>query len=221
MIIDELSKSDLKPPSADQMWWRSPMTWILGLILLAGVAGVIAAASTRDTDDGPEQPETAFAEGIGAALPPLTSPDPAVGTAAPTLNAQTLAGDRVQLGGDGTARIYGFFAHWCPHCQEELPSAVEWLESNPLPDGVEIVAISSSVDPGAPNYPPSSWFDKEGWSETVLLDSTDQAMAQAFGLTAFPFWVAVDADGYVIERVAGSLTEDTFTGLVDRLAPAD
>lgn len=208
------------PASPDQIqaWWRSPMTWILGFILLAGFAIVIVAASTRDS--GTDTQQTAFAEAIGTPLPPLDFPDQALGATAPVVSAETLAGSRVQLGGDDTARLYGFFAHWCPVCQDELPTTVSWLESNPLPDGVEIVAISTGVDPGAPNYPPSDWFEDEAWPADVLLDSEDQALAAAFGLTAFPFWVAVDADGLVVARMEGAIGTDELAALVNDLTPA-
>lgn len=206
-------------PAENNVWWRSPMTWILGLIIVAGLAGVVVAASSRDSAS--DSPQTAFAEAIGTPLPPLTSPDNALGTPAPMISAETLDGNRVQIGGDGTARLYGFFAHWCPHCQDELPVTVSWLESNPLPAGVEIVAVSTGVDRGAPNYPPSEWFERENWPATVLLDSEDQALAAAFGLTAFPFWVAVDADGVVIARVEGAIPETGLETIVRELTPIE
>lgn len=206
-------------PAEDRAWWQSPMTWILGLIILAGFAAVIAAASARDSSS--DTPQTAFAEAIGTPLPPLSSPDAALGTTAPIISAETLAGSRVQVGDDGTARLYGFFAHWCPHCQDELPTTVSWLESNPLPEGVEIVAVSTGVDPAAPNYPPSEWFEDENWPATVLLDSEEQALATAFGLTAYPFWVAVDADGVVVARVEGSIPEADLASLVQQLTPIE
>lgn len=194
------------------------MTWVLALILVAGFATVVVAASTRGSSDI-DAAQTGFAEALGDPLPPLSTPDAALGTVAPTLSAETLAGTRAQLGGDGTARLFGFFAHWCPHCQDELPVTVSWLESNPLPEGVEIVAVSTAVDPAAPNYPPSEWFQDENWPGTVLLDSDDQSLASAFGLTAFPFWVAVDADGVVVARVEGAIGEADLAALVGELTP--
>ncbi len=187
------------------------MTWVIALIMVAGVAVVAIAASSRDgADDGVAQ--TAPAEAIGVGLPalPVDGEDPAVGTAAPAISAQTLDGARVTLEADGTARVYGFFAHWCPHCQNELPRISDWLNSNTLPDDVEVVAISTAVDPGRDNYPPSGWFAEEEWPATVLLDSDEDDISIGFGLTGFPFWVAVDGDGNVVGRVSGEIDIPQF-----------
>ncbi len=191
------------------------MTWVIALIMVAGVAGVALAASTRDgADDG--VPQTAPAEAIGVGLPalPANGEDPAVGTAAPAISAQTLDGDRVTLEADGTARVLGFFAHWCSHCQAELPRTAEWLNANTVPDGVEVVAISTAVDPGRGNYPPSAWFAEEEWPATVLLDSDDDSLSVGFGLTGFPFWVVVDADGNVAGRASGEIDVAGFEELI-------
>ena len=84
---------------------------------------------------------------------------------------------------------------------------------------MEIVAISTSVDTGAPNYPPSEWFVDEEWPALVVADDADSILAQGFGLTAFPFWVAVDADGNVVSRVAGALSTQQFESLVREITP--
>ena len=192
------------------------MALIIAAIVVVGVLVVFFAARSRTSTDVSSQ--TAFAEVIGTQLPPLTTPDSAIGSPAPTISAQNLDGDRVQIGDDGVARIYGFFAHWCPACQAEVPVVVDWLEQNPLHDGVELIAVSTAVDPTGPNYPPSEWFEREHWPTPVLLDSQDDALSQAFGLTAFPYWVAIDADGEVVARVAGSLSEADLSALVASLS---
>ncbi len=208
-----------KARSAAQPATRSPMMWVIPLILAVGIGLVIVAAGSRSSNDSNADGETAFAETLGTPLPAFAEPDPAVGLPAPTISAQTFEGDRVQITNDGTARLYGFFAHWCPHCQDELPATVEWLENNTLPDGVEIVAISTSVDTGSPNYPPSEWFAEEEWPATVVADDADSVIAQGFGLTAFPFWVAVDAEGNVVSRVSGALSTQQFESLITEITP--
>jgi thiol-disulfide isomerase/thioredoxin len=189
------------------------MTWVIVLIMVAGVAGVALAISQSDSSET-DVPQTAFAETLGTNLPPFTSPDPAIGLAAPVISAQTTEGTRTQLEADGTARVIGFFAHWCPVCQSEVPTVVDWLEANPLPANVEVVAISTGVDEGRGNYPPTEWFEAENWPAAVLLDSEDSDLALGFGLTAFPFWVAVDSDGNVVARLAGEIDDAAFGALV-------
>ncbi|MDD9372346.1 MAG: hypothetical protein PV358_19650 [Acidimicrobiales bacterium] len=50
----------------------------------------------------------------------------------------------------------------------------------------------------------------------MLVDGDDSA-AQAAGLTAFPFFVAVDADGNVVGRTSGELTPPQLDAIVDDL----
>ena len=195
--------------------WESPLLWIVALIAVAGIGTVLLSSR----DDGPaisDRLETSTVALGGSALPLFASPDTAVGTLAPSITATTFDGDRVSYRADGTVRVYGFFAHWCPHCQREVPMVVGLMDSGALPADVEVVAISTSVDQSAANYPPSSWFDRERWPTPVLLDSESGEIAQAYGLTGFPFWVTVNAEGNVVERSAGALGQDDFLALVDR-----
>ena len=67
---------------------------------------------------------------------------------------------------------------------------------------------------GTPNYPPSEWFEAEQWPTQVLVDSSEKTIAEAFGLTGFPFWVLVDGEGTVVHRSSGELTEEQFAYLV-------
>jgi hypothetical protein len=50
----------------------------------------------------------------------------------------------------------------------------------------------------------------------TLADSDDKQAADAFGLSAFPFFVAVDASGEVVARTSGELTTEQFADLLDR-----
>ena len=194
--------------------WESPLLWIVVLIAAAGIGTVLLSSM----DDGPavsDRLETSTVALGGSDLPPFASPDTAVGTPAPSITATTMDGDRVSFTADGTARVYGFFAHWCSHCQREVPKVVEVIGSGALPADVEVVAISTSVDESATNYPPSAWFERERWPSTIILDSESGEIAQAYGLSAFPFWVAVDAEGNVVARAEGGLEKNDFLALVD------
>ncbi len=204
------------PAAKPTTWWQSPLVWVGGLVIVAAAVALGVAASSGEVTP---TAETAFTEALGTPLEPFATPDPAIGMQAPLISAQTMDGERVQLKGDGTARLFGFFAHWCPHCQAELPVTARWLKENSVPDGVEVVAVSTSVDAAADNYPPSEWFEREEWPATVLLDGEASTIASAYGLTAFPFWVAVDADGLVVARVSGALEESSLASLLAELAP--
>lgn len=201
--------------SASRGFWQSPLFWIVGLVAVAGVASVILVGGGSNSSSGSVPGETAFAEVFGAPLAQIADPDPAIGQPLPAISAQTLQGERVRIDNDGTARVFGFFAHWCPHCQRELPRTVDWLETNDLPDGVEVVAVSSGVDPGAGNYPPSDWFVREEWPALVILDDENGTLSNGLGLSGFPYWVAADSDGNVVARTSGELSIEQFEALID------
>ena len=48
------------------------------------------------------------------------------------------------------------------------------------------------------------WLAREGWTAPVITDP-DGSVASAYGLTAFPFFVFVNADGTVAARATGEL----------------
>ena len=143
--------------------------------------------------------------------------DPEIGYLAPSFKAQLNTGSELVTidPADGTVRLIGFFAHWCPHCQREVPRVSKWLEENGVPTEIEILAVSTAVREGTPNYPPSEWFTKERWPTDIFVDNQDNDLAAAFGLAGFPYWVLVDATGRVVHRSSGELTEEQFGYLVE------
>lgn len=134
--------------------------------------------------------------------------------AIPEVAGETHAGEPITIGPEGPAKVIVFVAHWCPHCQSEVPRIVEHLEGEPLPDDVELYGVSTSINPDAPNFPPEAWLEEEDWTFPTLVD-TDNSVAEEFGLSAFPFFVAVDAEGDVVARGSGELTTDQFDQLVE------
>jgi thiol-disulfide isomerase/thioredoxin len=203
---------------------RSSNTLILGLggLVLVGAAVVAIALS-----QGGGSPSTSLAPSpasasvdASATLPAYSTgaaSDPAIGLPAPEFSGLSFDGSTVSVSHDGRAKLLLFLAHWCPHCQNEVPVVQDWLDAGSLPAGVDLVSISTSSDPNRPNYPPSAWLEREGWTAPVVVDSAN-AIANAYGLTAFPYWVAVDADGNVADRLTGELTPEQIDAIVASLA---
>jgi thiol-disulfide isomerase/thioredoxin len=200
--------------------WKSPMVWVLGLVVGAALGAFVLVDRHGDDDTGnPVAIEVAAVTLTGDRLPPFDEPDPGLGRIAPTFTAMTFDGATLTL--DATSskgRVYGFFAHWCPHCRAELPILADWFENNEPPDAVDFVAVSTGVDPSSPNYPPSAWFESEGFSEPVVVDDQDGSLGAAFGLTGFPYWVVIDARGIVVQRASGELTAAQFASLLTTAA---
>jgi hypothetical protein len=89
-----------------------------------------------------------------------------------------------------------------------------WLESAGVPTDVDLYAVSTAVSADQPNYPPSAWLQREKWPIATLADNEAASAANAFGLSGFPFFVAVKADGTVALRASGELTVAQLTALV-------
>lgn len=192
---------------------------VLGVILVVAVGIALLASSGGDDSadggvDGGELLATAGISASGAQLPPLpeSGDDPATGTAAPTLEGVSPAGQGTAVAFDQPTLI-AFMAHWCPHCQAELPQLVALADEGAL-DGMDAVVVLTGTDETAPNYPPAPWLEREGWSGRVILDDEGQSAAQAFGLTSYPYLVLVDGDGEVIARNAGELGLEGLRELV-------
>lgn len=140
--------------------------------------------------------------------------DAAIGETIASFQAQTINGEAFNSIEPGVARIYSVLAHWCPFCQQELPEIVEWLENNDLGDDVEFVSASVAVDPTRDNYPPADWFAREGFDGTVIVDNAQAQLFDIFGTQSFPFLVAVNASGEVVDRFSGiSTTADLDAAL--------
>ncbi len=190
------------------------------LVVALGVVAVVAtrkdSSSSDPTDVSAVSIETGDVTVTGAELvrpPDAPAIDPAIGAKAPALNGLGFDGSPVSITPGERPTIVMFVAHWCPHCQREVPQVVKWLAAG-VAKGVDMKAVATSTDAKLPNYPPSSWLAGEGFTVPTLVDSTESTAASAYGLDAFPYFVAVDAKGYVTKRMAGELTEAQFTDLV-------
>jgi thiol-disulfide isomerase/thioredoxin len=201
-----------------------PLVGILIAVVAVLLLGAIIynAVSKEDTTTTVEQNRPVTVE--GTALPEFDhglAQDPAIGTPAPTLSGQGFDGDKVALGGaSDRPTLAVFVAHWCPHCQREVPLLVQWRADGTIPSDIDVVAVSTAVNPAYPNYPPSEWLADVGWEDPVMADDVDMSAAAAYGLSAYPYFVALDTDGNVVARDTGELTQDAVSQLVQQLQVA-
>jgi thiol-disulfide isomerase/thioredoxin len=154
----------------------------------------------------------------GAALAPLEDPanDPAIGQPAPVLTGSSFDGSTVVVGGpsDGPTMVV-FLAHWCPHCNDEVPELLQLEEEGRFPEGLRVVGVSTGVAPDRPNFPPSAWLADLDWPFASMADGIDTEnfvfqAATAYGVSAFPFVTVLDADGTVLTRWSGASGADTI-----------
>jgi thiol-disulfide isomerase/thioredoxin len=200
---------------------RLPLALILGGLFT--VLLILTVFLTLGDDDGAASPEEYGDPTItGENLPTLVdaAADPAIGMPAPEVAGADFQGDEVSITDDGNAKIIVFLAHWCPHCQNEVPVATDWLETTDLPANVGFYSVATGIDPAADNFPPSEWLDREGWPAPVIVDDASNTVGNAFGLNAYPFWVAVNADGTIFGRTSGEIGPEVLDALTQSLSGA-
>ena len=222
---------------------RTPLVLAV-VVAVVGVAALIAVVVTRDGGDDGDTASTvpppaatdvsgSSAGGVsagtidpltgasvtveGAPLPPGEgSDDPAVGLPAPALHGTDYSGAAVDIApGTGGPMMIVFLAHWCPHCNDEIPLLLEWRDSGEIPAELQIYGVSTAVSDERPNYPPGAWLREKGWEWPVLADDAQLTAANAYGVTGFPYVVIVDADGNVVVRGSGEIPIDELDALVD------
>ena len=158
----------------------------------------------------------------GDALPqyPASGDDPAVGCAAPVIDGQDFAGRPVRVGGAGIGQsptVVIAAAHWCPHCNNELPKLQAKFKGGSV--GMRYVVVSTGVAKGQPHYPPGPWLTKDmGWAGGVVADDAQSTAGKALGVSGFPMFILIDSQGEVVDRFSGETDSAELQQKVDNLA---
>lgn len=197
---------------------KSRRLFIAGVGTLIAVSAIAIALSPSPTADGDPGRETASVSITGTALPPLSESDEAIGMTIPEIYGSSFGGGDISIERNGIPKMILFVAHWCPHCQKEVPIIQSWLETEGVPHGIEFISVATATDPGQGNYPPSAWLEKEGWTVPVIVDDEESSAGESFGVNAYPYFVFVNGDGTVRHRASGELTiehiKEFLSGLV-------
>lgn len=198
---------------------RGGFLLLVAAVVILGLLVVAFLATSRDSAETGEQTAAIVVDGAALVeLPPNVqvtdlSSDPAAGTVAPTLTGTDFGGDDVSIGPDGRPKVVYFLAHWCPHCQEEVPVVQQLIDDGQVPDGLDLYAVSTAVDGGRSNYPPEAWLADEGFAPPTLRDDANSGAFRAYGGSGFPYVVYLDGDNRVLARSAGNLPADAILSL--------
>ena len=195
--------------------------WLIGSIAAAiAIAAIVAVATQSSSDDvvtGVE--EFNSVEVAGDPLPQYSdsASDTAIGMTAPILTGKGFTGNTI-VTGPGAPTLLVFLAHWCPHCQREVPLLVQWNRDGLVPSGVDVIGIATSSDPASPNFPPSEWLAREEFPALwpVMTDSGEKTAAAAMGVSGFPFFVLLDSNGKVALRVSGEIEMQVLTEAINK-----
>ena len=206
--------------------WVSVVAFALALLTLALLLTACSSGETGKAEAASQQ--VAPVQVTGTPLPPLSeaassgladpATDPAIGLVAPKLDGKSFDLSEVSIDpADGRAKVVVFVAHWCPHCQVEVPIIKKWIADGNQPEDVDIYTVSTAASAERPNYPPQKWLDKAGWQPEVLIDSQTGDAFNAYGGTGFPYFVMLDSSGKVVQRASGEIPVGVFDDLVNSL----
>ena len=188
------------------------------VVLVIGLAVAIGVSLVDEPLDGnlPEGETTITGQG----LPEYAGDNDdnvARGLDAPIFSGPNENSEIVSLEKNGSAKVLLFLAHWCGFCQKEVPIVQEYIDIIGIPQGVEIIAVATSIDRSRDNYPPHDWLEREGWSEIQIYD-VDRDIGTAYGVNSFPYWVFLDKDLKIVARRTGNLPQDQVGQLLIALA---
>jgi thiol-disulfide isomerase/thioredoxin len=197
---------------------------ILVILLILGIA--LIASSGDDGDDPPSTDAPATSEADAGESEDVgdeneeagdgETVDGSGGETPPVLDGEDFDGAAVTIGepADGPTMVV-FLAHWCPHCNDEIPELIALDEEGRLPDGLNVVGVSTAANPDGENYPPSEWIVEMGWPWPIMVDSVGSEAIIAYGGTGFPFTVMLDEDGVVLARKSGSGSADEIAEWIE------
>jgi len=207
-------KTKPKPGAKDAkskatLWWI--LGGVVGLGLIVALAASIATEPEIDESIGYGDPTV---EGDPLPVYAAGTQDVAIGFTAPTVSGADWEGNPVTIEPNGNAKIILFLAHWCPHCQNEVPVVQDWVDAGNLPDDVELISVVTSTDRSRTNWPPQDWLEEEGWTSPSIMDDQIGIVAGNFGMAGTPFYVVLDGENVNLGRVSGEIGVDGLNALV-------
>jgi len=192
---------------------------------ISTTTGSVETSETQPGDsdeasDGETGAQTADVQVEGPSLAPMpsdvqitdASTDPAYGMVGPTLIGTDFDGNELTIGPDGRAKVLYFVAHWCPHCQVEIPLVQSLIDAGNQPAEIDIYAISTAYRADSTPHP-AEWLSTEGFEPPSLRDSDASDALVAYAGSGFPFAVYLDSDNRVIGRSVGSVDGETMVAL--------
>ena len=205
--------------------------WIwIGIVAVVVVVGVFAIAVGRGsgTSGGGASPSggTVVPNGnleygqIAVNGSPLTPKpdsgiDPVIGQSYPTITGQQFDGQQLTIAPNGKPQIIMVVAHWCSHCQAEVPRVQKWLNASGMPADVDLVTVATSNDAARGNYPAADWLRREKWSVPTIVDDKANQAGAALGVSGFPYFIVTNGQGKIIFRTSGEITEQQWNTLLE------
>jgi len=205
---------------------------IVAVVLVVGGGSSSSSTTTSTISDASETSQPTNGDAVAAAefqpvqaegemLSRLEDPDndPARGKIAPVVNGFGFDGAPLTITPTGKPMLVVFLAHWCPHCNAEIPRLIEWKDSGAMPADLGVVGVSTGARDDAPNWPPSQWVVDKAWPWPVMADNEDQNAALAYGVSGYPGLILLNGDGKVLARRSGEAGIDELKAWAQEFLP--
>lgn len=189
-----------------------------------------APTATLPEIDEALQPAWKPVDAVGEPLPEYdkdAATDPAVGKQLPVLTGYDIDGNviRIDPASQGKTMIVAL-AHWCPHCNNEVPVLNDLQANSALPSDLNVVAVLTGSRPDRPNWPPVDWIKSLDWNYPAMVDGLTNVDIDGkteivpvsmwyYGFGGFPTVLLVDANGTVVRRWSGEAKYNDIIARVD------
>jgi cytochrome c biogenesis protein CcmG/thiol:disulfide interchange protein DsbE len=180
---------------------------ILGILVILGLAlsmllttgGSAKQTVSPDTKTGPE----------------LKHSLPQPGDSAPDFVLADMEGRSLKLSDlRGKKVLINFWATWCQPCHDEMPELVQKYEE--YKDKIAFYGINLTNMEGGNLSEMRNFLQQYHVSYPVLLDKEGR-VANQYKIIGIPTTLTIDANGIIVDRFTGSLTETNMEGMIQNL----
>ncbi len=173
---------------------KLPIRFLVPVLLFAGLAGVLA---------------------VGLRLDPNRLPSALIGKPAPVFSLESLGDPAWKVGSADMARqawVLNVWGTWCPPCRQEHPALVAIARENRVP----MVGLNWRDDRALA----LNWLAQLGNPYVSVAFDPEGRTAIDWGVTGAPETFLIDADGVVIQKYVGPMTEEVWKREFLPLLPA-
>ena len=187
---------------------KSLLIWVLVLVLLIGGAYALYTSLGDRIDMQQIAPETP------TAAPDSTQPPKHM---APDFTVQDADGNPVRLSDfRGKPVVLNFWSSRCGPCKREMPDFDKQYKV--LGDKVHFVMVNVTDGYWDTLESAQKFVAENGYSFPVYFD-TEVSAAMAYGVTALPSTYFIDAEGALVARANGMITEKMLQQGLDMILP--